>query len=173
MNKCQGIKLVGLVAATVMANVQADTQPPQTEQQMKAQLEQAKEVLLEAEKTAEEIIRSAQEEARKIRQGAENIALAETDLEPLAVQNQRVSIEVSAGTIQEIVTKIMPSDWRVLVDVKDQSIIERRFQFVSNRTREQALNDLLKPIGMKHQYFFDLKDSQGNRSPLLVVSVER
>lgn len=135
------------------------------------QLRQARDILLTAEKTAEEIIREAQAEAEKVRT-RRNQATAE-GLAPLMLQNSKISIEIAAGTIKEIVKAIMPKEWRILVDVKNKALTQRRFQFVSTRTREQALNDLLNPIGMKHQYFFDLKDSEGRASPLLVVSVER
>ena len=72
--------------------------------------------------------------------------------------------------MQEIATAIMPGNWRVMVDVKEQSLLQRRFQFVSTKSRDQALRDLLKPVGLKHQYFFDLKDANGAPSPLLVIS---
>lgn len=143
----------------------ADDISAKDQQAVREQLEQARVVLIEAEKTAEEIIRKAQAEAGYENQG--------TDLSPLLIQNGRVSIEINAGTIEDIVKAIMPPHWRVLVDVKDTDIRERRFQFVSTRTREQALNDLLKPIGMKHQYFFDLKNASGDASPLLVVSADK
>lgn len=162
----QGKWILGCTAALFFhTGAWAEENAADDQQAVRVQLEQAKVVLIEAEKTAEEIIRKAHSEADRIG--------AESDLSPLLVQNGRVSIEINGGTIEDIVTAIMPSHWRVLVDVKDTDIRERRFQFVSTRTREQALNDLLKPIGMKHQYFFDLKDAGGEASPLLVVSADK
>ena len=137
----------------------------ETDTQLKEQLEQAKIVILEAEKEAQEILRVAREEADAIRDSKET-------LDPLAVQNGKVAVEINSGTIVEILAAIMPPRWRVMIDVEDSEVAKRKFQFVSNRSREQALNDLLKPIGMTHHYFFDLKDNHGNNSPLIVVSYQ-
>ena len=162
----------GLAALCSQGAVAETSQPqaeaPQTDN-VRQELEAARKVLLDAEKKAQEIILSAQKEALELQGGGHEGDV----LSPLLVQNQGISIEISSGTLEEIVTAIMPPEWRVLVDVKDKSVKNRRFQFVSTRTREQALNDLLRPIGMKHQYFFDLKNSNGEASPLLVVSKER
>lgn len=129
-------------------------------------LDQAKMIILEAEREAEAIILEAKQHALRLKPN-------DVNLNPLLLQNSKIAVEISGGTIEQIVSEIMPSNWRVMVDVKELAIAKRKFQFVSNRTREQALNDLLLPIGMKHQYFFDLKDAQGNDSPLLVVSLIR
>ncbi|MDX1693086.1 MAG: hypothetical protein R3208_04935 [Ketobacteraceae bacterium] len=157
------------LAALLHAPAWAESPDTSDAASMRQQLEEAKLAILDAEKKAEEIIRAAREEASALKSGSHQ----EDVLSPLLIQNTSVSIEMKAGTLQEIVTAIMPEGWRVLVDVKDEAVRNRRFQFVSTRTREQALNDLLKPIGMKHQYFFDLKNGQGEPSPLLVVSKDR
>ena len=172
MIKGQSLASLGAVLSLVFVPALSQAEINNPDDTVKAQLEQAKQVLKEAEQTAEKIILDAQQQAKAMH--ADGLAQAGTDdLSPLLVQNAKVSIEISGGTIEEIVNAIMPSDWRVLVDVKDEKLSQRRFQFVSTRTREQALNDLLKPIGMKHQYFFDLQDAQGHKAPLLVVSVAK
>lgn len=138
-------------------------------QAVQTELENAKQAVEEARRAAEQIVLDAKRDAALIRQSADH-QQAPTDLTPVEIQNSPVAVELSAGTVKEIATAIMPAGWRVLIDVKDQSVLQRRFQFVSTKSRDQALRDLLKPVGLKHQYFFDLKNAQGQESPLLVIS---
>lgn len=137
---------------------------------VQTELQNARQAVEDARKAAEAIVLEAQREAALIRQSSSDNQQRPLDLEPVAIQNGRIAVEIAAGTVEEIAIALMPPDWRVMVDVKDQSILERRFQFVSTKSREQALRDLLKPMGLQHQYFFDLKDPSGMASPLLVIS---
>jgi len=163
---CAGSLLVG---ASTLANVQADAQSPELAA-VQQELVNAREAVEEARKVAEQIVLDAQREAALIRQSGAANQQVPVDLEPIEIQNGKVAVELAAGTVEEIATAIMPGNWRVMVDVKDQGILQRRFQFVSTKSRDQALRDLLQPVGLQHQYFFDLKDSSGARSPLLVIS---
>ena len=155
--------------ALAMASPAISAENVSDNQQVIEQLEEAKLMLKDAQEKAEEIIREAQREANDIKASKRS---NKSDLSPLAFQNEIVSVEINAGTLEDIVTMIVPATWRVLIDSNDSKLKERRFQFVSTRTREQSLSDLLKPIGLKHQYFFDLKDADGNHSPLIIVSAK-
>lgn len=135
---------------------------------VKEELQKAKAAVEEARHIAEKIILDAEIQARSIRAGESNDF--SVDLIPIEVQRSQVAVELSAGTVEEIATAIMPPNWRVMIDVRDASLLQRRFQYVSTKTRDQALRDLLNPIGLRHQYFFDLKDTTGMSTPLLVIS---
>ena len=163
---CASAVLLG-GATTVSAQESAQQQELAAVQQ---ELQNAKQAIEDARQAAEQIVLDAQREAALIRQSTPDTQQRPLDLEPIVIQNGKVAVEIAAGTVEEIATAIMPGDWRVMVDVKDQSVLQRRFQFVSTKSRDQALRDLLKPVGLQHQYFFDLKDASGGRSPLLVIS---
>ncbi|MGB3619763.1 MAG: hypothetical protein WBA20_00280 [Ketobacter sp.] len=143
--------------------------PALSAKEIRQELEKARHAVEEARQVAEQIVADAQQQANLIRQDAV-VNDAPTDLGPVEVQTHRVAVEIASGTVEEIATAIMPGDWRVMVDVKDQAVLQRRFQYVSTKSRDQALRDLLGPVGLRHQYFFDLKDAQGVKSPLLVIS---
>ena len=136
---------------------------------VKQELTNARQAVMDAQSVAEKIIADAQMQANLIRQNAV-VNDAPTDLTPIEIQSARVAVEISAGTIEEIANAIMPLGWRVLVDIKDASVLQKRFQYVSTKSRDQALRDLLLPAGLQHQYFFDLTDNSGAKSPLLVIS---
>jgi len=139
---------------------------------LKVQLIEAKAAVENAQHVAEEIVQTAQANADRILEAANAAAdQSEADIiSPLAVKNAAVAVEIAAGTIEEIATAIMPEGWRILVDVKDPKIKERRFQYVTTKARERALSDLLNSIDMSHQYFFELVNADGEASPLLVIS---
>lgn len=161
-----GLLLAGVVGSAVAQESaqSVDMAAAQTE------LTNAKLAVEDARRVAEQIVLDAQREAALIRQSAPERQQQPLDLEPVALQNSKVSVEIAAGTVEEIVTAIMPAHWRVMVDVKDQSVLQRRFQFVSTKSRDQALRDLLTPLKLQHQYFFGLTDASGQSSPLLVIS---
>lgn len=159
-----GVALLGGVST---AGAQESAQALADVQQ---ELQSARQAIVDAQQTAEQILLDAQREAALIRQTTPEQQQRPADLEPIEIQNGKVAVEIAAGTVAEIATAIMPGDWRVMVDVKDQTVLQRRFQFVSTKSRDQALRDLLQPVGLQHQYFFDLKDPSGVRSPLLVIS---
>ncbi len=162
---------IGVVLAGAIATAYAqESAPPQDMTAVQQELANAKLAVEEARKTAEQIVLDAHREAALIRQSAPERQQQPVDLAPIELQNSKVAVEMAAGTVEEIATAIMPGHWRVKVDVKDQTILQRRFQFVSTKSRDQALRDLLLPIGLQHQYFFDLTDAGGTPSPLLVIS---
>lgn len=160
---------VVLTGAAGVTTAQASAQNPELAA-VQTELQNARQAVEDARKAAEQIVLEAQREAALIRQSAPENQQRPLNLEPVAIQNTKVAVEIAAGTVEEIAAALMPTDWRVMVDVKDQSILQRRFQFVSTKSREQALRDLLKPMGLQHQYFFDLTDPHGMPSPLLVIS---
>jgi len=86
------------------------------------------------------------------------------------VMNEKISVEVPAGDVFTIVSKLMPSNWRVMLSVKNNKLLNKRFYFVTTKSRGEALNDLSESVGIKFYYFFDLKDENKNTSPLLIVS---
>lgn len=164
-----GLTLVGVLcgARTTLA-VQDSAQGVELVS-VKAELEEARAAIEEARQIAEQIVVEAQQQANQIRQ-VSAVNDQPTDLSPVEIQRGQVAVEIAAGTVEEIAVAIMPTDWRVLVDVKNKDVLQKRFQYVSTKSRDQALRDLLAPIGLKHQYFFDLKDETGVNKPLLVIS---
>jgi len=165
---------LGLTLICVVGSVQAETMVQENAQsadleQVKEELKAARAAVEEARTVAEQIIRNAQQEANQIRKNSATNDMP-VDLTPVEIQRGKIAVEVSAGTVEEIATAIMPADWRIMVDLKDSETRQKRFQFVSTKSRDQALRDLLTPIGLKHRYFFDLKDESGNSKPLLVIS---
>lgn len=135
-----------------------------------ASLVEAKRVLEQARELAEQIVAEANAKANGAKQQSEPLSQLEQDAQILTLRNAKVSVELQAGTVEEITRAIMPAHWRIMFDVKDPGLKQRRFQYISTKPREQALNDLLRPLGMQHQYFYELQDENGNSSPLLVVS---
>ena len=164
-----GLTLIGVLcgANTVMA-VQDSAQAAELES-VRQELIEAKAAIEEARQIAEQIVLDAQKQANQINQSSV-VNDSPVDLSPVEIQRGQVAVEIAAGTVEEIATAIMPNDWRIMVDVNNKEILQKRFQYVSTKSRDQALRDLLSPIGLKHQYFFDLKDEQGTKKPLLVIS---
>lgn len=156
------------MSAPVAANEQGVTQ--EELQALKTQLIEARAAVVNAQHVAEEIVQTAKADAERIVNDAEAIQSKESTVSPLVVKNAAVAVEIAAGTLEEIAIAIMPEGWRILVDVKDPKVKERRFQYVTTKSREQALSDLLNSIGMNHQYFFELVNDEGEPSPLLVIS---
>lgn len=156
------------MSAPVIANEQGVTQ--EELQALKTQLIEARTAVANAQQVAEEIVQTAKADAERIMKDAEATQRKESTASPLVVKNAAVAVEIAAGTLEEIAIAIMPEGWRILVDVKDPKVKERRFQYVTTKSREQALSDLLNSIGMNHQYFFELVNDDGEPSPLLVIS---
>ncbi len=146
-----------------------ETAQPADLETVREELVAAKLAVQEAREVAEQIVLDARQQADRIASRAASPDSPE-ELLPVEIQRGKVAVEVAAGTVQEIATAIMPINWRIMVDVKDTALLQRRFQYVSTKSRDQALRDLLTPIGLKHQYFFDLRDEQGVSRPLLVIS---
>ena len=164
-----GLTLLGVFGGSNAAFAAQDSAQSANMESVRTELEEAKAAVEEARQIAEQIVLEAQQQANRIRQNAA-VNDMPTDLGPIEIQRGQVAVEVSAGTVEEIAVAIMPTDWRVLVDVKNKDILQKRFQYVTTKSRDQALRDLLAPIGLKHQYFFDLKDAAGAKTPLLVIS---
>lgn len=149
----------------------AETPSPEnamSTQDVQVLLDEARQAVLEAQALAEQIISEARQEADTVRR--QLAELQTRDQDALSVQNSKVNVELQASTVEEIASALMPPNWRILVDITDLKALERRFQFISSKPRDQALNDLLRPLGFQHHYFFDLVDEQGHHSPLLVIS---
>lgn len=138
-------------------------------QETQDKLIKAKAVIAKAEEAAVEIIRAAEMEAEAIinRAGVESENPKST---PLAIKNEEVAVELHGATVEEIANALMPQGWRVLVDVKKSEIKGKRFQYISTKSRDQALIGLTKPLDLNYRYFFNLKDEAGESSPLLVIS---
>ena len=162
------VVVVSLFDASGPALAQEAAQNPDL-QAVQQDLRNARQAVNDAKHVAEQIIADARKDALRIRQQASSSQLP-ADMTPLKIRNTPVAVEINAGTVQEIATAIMPAGWRVKVDVKDESLLQRRFQFVSTKSRDQALRDLLTPLHLRHHYFFDLKTANGDTSPLLVIS---
>lgn len=177
-----GLALVGVLGAAqaetvvqsdaqsdaLMGTVKSEELSPDMDA-VRQELEAARAAVEEARKVAEQIVLDAQQQANQIRKNSV-VHDIPVDLTPVEIQRGQIAVEVAAGTVEEIATAIMPADWRVMVDVNSTETRQKRFQFVSTKSRDQALRDLLAPIGLKHQYFFDLKDESGRSKPLLVIS---
>jgi len=164
-----GLTLIGgLCGANTAMAVQDSAQAAELES-VRQELIDAKAAIEEARQIAEQIVLDAQKQANQINQSSV-VNDSPVDLSPVEIQRGQVAVEIAAGTVEEIATAIMPNDWRIMVDVNNKEILQKRFQYVSTKSRDQALRDLLSPIGLKHQYFFDLKDEQGTKKPLLVIS---
>ncbi|MEE2730517.1 MAG: hypothetical protein VYA55_06810 [Pseudomonadota bacterium] len=164
-----GLTLIGALSSADAVLAAQETAQAADLDSVKVELEEARAAVEEARQIAEQIVLEAQQHANQIRQSSVVNDQA-GDLSPVEIQRGQVAVEVSAATVEEIAVAIMPSDWRVLVDVKNKDVLQKRFQYVTTKSRDQALRDLLAPIGLKHQYFFDLKDASGAKTPLLVIS---
>lgn len=164
-----GLTLVGALVGANTVIAEQDAAQSADLDSVKVELEEAKAAVEEARQIAEQIVLEAQQQANLIKKNAV-VNDMPADLSPVEIQRGQVAVEIAAGTVEEIATAIMPADWRVMVDVKDSEIMQKRFQYVTTKSRDQALRDLLVPIGLKHQYFFDLKDESGVKKPLLVIS---
>lgn len=137
---------------------------------VQTQLKKANEALENAELVAKNIIIQAQQEAAEIKSNASSETATRLNIDPILIKNGTVSVELSSATIEEIARAIMPPNWRILVDTKDPKMLQRRFQFVSTNGRDQSLAQLVYPLRLNHQYFFDLLDKDGKQSPLLIIS---
>jgi len=164
-----GLTLVGVLCGGHTAIAEQEVAQSSDREAVRQELQEAKAAVEEARQIAEQIVLEAQQQANQIKQNAA-VNDMPTDLSPVEIQRGQIAVEIAAGTVEEIATAIMPADWRVMVDVKNNEILQKRFQYVSTKSRDQALRDLLAPIGLKHQYFFDLKDEAGAKKPLLVIS---
>lgn len=101
---------------------------------------------------------------------ADMAPLTPYELDPDFVRNQEINVEIPSGTIEEIAAAAMPRGWRVRVSSTDGELKEARFEFISSDARDKALRKLLHGTGLGFKYFFQLKDEQGNPSPLLLIS---
>ena len=139
------------------------------------ELAQAKLILVRAQNAADHLLYMAQQEANQIKNESNTDSIPDQNsktktISPLIVKNEVVAVELQSATIEEITNALMPIGWRVMVDVTDQRILARRFQFVTTKPRDQALAMFVKTVGLNYQYFFDLLDEKGDPVPLLVIS---
>ena len=137
--------------------------------QMRELLMQAQVELKNSHQLANKIVIQAKLDADKIRQEA---ALS---VQPVmnnfaTVKKQSISIEAHGVTLTELLSQIMPSNWRVLIDIKDKSIQAKRISFISTQPRDIALKEITRSLNLEYRYYFNLKDELGMPSPLLVVA---
>ncbi|MBL4869223.1 MAG: hypothetical protein JKY67_22910 [Pseudomonadales bacterium] len=152
-----------------MAHGHTDIQAVAQLSEVQQQLALAKATLVKVETAADDIVMAAELEAKQLKANAKIVSM-QSNLDPLKVKNEIVAVELQSATIEEIANALMPMGWRVMVDVSDDGIKSRRFQFVTTKPRDQALAILVKTLGLKYQYFFDLADEEGVPTPLLVIS---
>ncbi len=133
----------------------------------------------DADKIAEKIINNANAEASIIlreasnRKGDVRAAEKKEAVKNIAfddVMNEKISVEISAGTVDLIAKNILPRNWRVVINVKSREVKNKRYFFVSSKSRGEALNDLSSTLGLKFYYFYELKNSSKDSAPLLIVS---
>lgn len=168
MPSCGLLFAITFTSTNVIA-AEAINDSPEDLASLRQELSLARETIANAQQVAKNIVDAANVEAEAIRRQARGESI-DSSLDPESVRSELIAIDISSGTLEQIVRSIMPQNWRIRVDLIDVRQSERRFQFVSTRTREQALADLLIPLGFNHQYFFELKDETGAPSPLLVIS---
>lgn len=74
------------------------------------------------------------------------------------------------ASLQRIVQALAPPGWTVTIDTTRSEIQEGAWNFYTAAARQQALADLLVPLGMTFEFFFDLKGPNGKTAPLLLVA---
>jgi len=123
---------------------------------------ESKQLLMMAENNAE-MIETA---ARK------RVTLERVD--PTVVINEPVEAEYQGATLKEIVEGMMPVGWRVKTAFYNKPELEtRRYEFISTDARDIALRKLtasVRDARVRYQYFWDLKDEQGNPSPMILLT---
>ncbi|HDS1721529.1 TPA: hypothetical protein QEM58_000079 [Pseudomonas putida] len=125
-----------------------------------------------------------QQESKQILMMAENSAVAiETAakkrvqmerIDPTVVLNEPVKAEYQSATMEEIARGMMPQGWRIQVEFSSKpELAERRYQFISTDPRDLALRKLTSSVRdarVRFAYFWDLTDSNGNPSPMLLIT---
>ena len=125
-----------------------------------------------------------QHESKQILMMAENSAVAiETAakkrvqmerIDPTVVLNEPVKAEYQSATMEEIARGMMPEGWRIQVEFSNRpELAERRYQFISTDPRDLALRKLTSSVRdarVRFAYFWDLTDSNGNPSPMLLIT---
>lgn len=122
---------------------------------------------------SDQLLMLAENNAEVIESAAHKRVILER-IDPTVVMNEPVTAEYQGATIKEIVGGIMPNGWRVQTDFNRKPELEvRRFQFVSTDARDLALRHLtasIRDTKVRYQYFWDLKDPQGNPSPMILIT---
>lgn len=122
---------------------------------------------------SDQLLMLAESNAEVIESAAHKRVILER-IDPTVVMNEPVSVEFQAATIKEIVGAMMPNGWRVETDFNQKPELEtRRFQFVSTDARDLALRHLtssVRDLKLRYKYFWDLKDAQGNPSPMILLT---
>ncbi|MCU9528119.1 hypothetical protein [Pseudomonas mosselii] len=122
---------------------------------------------------SDQLLMLAENNAEVIESAAHKRVILER-IDPTVVMNEPVTAEYQAATIKEIVSGIMPNGWRVETDFHRKPELEiRRYQFVSTDARDLALRHLtasVRDAKVRYQYFWDLKDPQGNPSPMILLT---
>lgn len=122
---------------------------------------------------SDQLLMLAESNAEVIESAAHKRVILER-IDPTVVMNEPVSVEFEAATVKEIVAAMMPNGWRVQTDFNSKPELElRRFQYVSTDPRDLALRHLTSSVRdakVRYQYFWDLKDAQGNPSPMILIT---
>lgn len=122
---------------------------------------------------SDQLLMLAENNAEVIESAAHKRVILER-IDPTVVMNEPVTAEYQAATLKEIVGRIMPNGWRVQTDFNRKPELETRtYQFVSTDARDLALRHLtasIRDAKVRYQYFWDLKDAQGNPSPMILLT---
>ena len=122
---------------------------------------------------SDQLLMLAENNAEVIESAAHKRVILER-IDPTVVMNEPVTAEYQGATIKEIVQGIMPTGWRVETDFNKKPELEtRRYQFISTDARDLALRHLTASVRdsrVRFQYFWDLKDPQGNPAPMILMT---
>ncbi len=144
------------------------TQPVTSEEM----LLQAQKTLSDAEALADSIIAQAQRDADGIRAANETTLVATSDIAPelkaIKMQDEVIAIELHNRSIADVIKAILPDHWRLLLDANDD-IKNQKIDLVAQKTRDEILQDLALTLNLQYQYFDQIKDEQGQPSPLFVI----
>lgn len=164
--------LFGLLLAlgkNSFSQVDLETVAPETaSDEVSAQdvLLQARQKLEDAELLAAQIVEAARFEAAKMAQTHR----LQGALDLQGIKEEMIAIEVRGAHIKDLLQKIMPTHWRVMLDLEPAFVTGQRIDFIAEKKRDDVLFDLTQTLGLHYQYFANLKDSEGLSSPLLVVT---
>lgn len=136
---------------------------------------QAQKSLEEAEYLAQNIVEEARLEAAIIigntqvdkADHQEKRRVKAVDLDN--IMHQDIFVEISNKTLEECLLEILPIGWRVKIDLDQDQLKDQRIDFIAEKKRDEAIDELTRSIGLSYRYFAHLTDSAGNPRPLLVV----
>lgn len=128
-----------------------------------------------------EKLKSLENKVEQISAAIEKVVLEEEakdfqNANPQLVLDGNVNIYLKQATFDDVLKTIAPTDWNVVVDIKNNEIFENRYMFISTSSRRESLfkflNDAARSVtgvNLQSKWFFDLKDENGYSSPTLLV----